>query len=338
VCVNAWFLLPDITLSSSTHISTVGNPLFVKTSDWFDNPANLFNPFRHTPAQSTTPALYTQLPVLVFVWMLTACVFTWRRRQVDRRWKGAVAAIAFTCALLLSLLMLNGPWTIVPEPLRFIQFTYRLESYVVFCLGLLVIVALRGLHVQMGPGERVGVLVPAFVAIAVFGGAVAVWQVWSTPSFLPDRHAAITSIHRVPATFYETGNFRDAQAPPVDVLAERVFRVPPESVHHDHVALDAALPPGGAPIELNVDASESLVEVHGVERLGRTAQGFLVVRRPPDHQTGPVTLEIAAHESTSVVVGRALTLAALSALLAIALYALLRSRVRRRGIRADGRS
>lgn len=309
VAVNAWFLLPDLAYANRTLITTGG--LYRGVSDWFDAPANIFNPLRETPAQSTTPSLYVQLPVLVLAWTIAIGVLA-LRQPVSRAWRRLMAGVAVVGGLLLLLLLASWPWDALPTFLTYLQFTFRLESYILLCLALLVIAGLVWLGRGAAPRSGRG-LTGALAVALVFGGGIAVWQTWSTPSlWMQDRRQTFTGPTELPKTWYDPGFFRDQSQPIVPGAPDQPqVIVPFDAAAKDRTVVVAA-PPGVQTVTTNLATGPYLLDVQGAEPVGRTVSGWLVLRRPADQVDAPtMKLRLSVAESTPVVAGHWITRLAL---------------------------
>lgn len=327
--VNAWFLLPDIVYASHTRATTpgaMGAGLYVDTSDYWDSASNVFSVFRGTPSGPVpfiaggSPELDTQLPVLVLVWVLVAA-FLCRKTPVRR----VVAGAAVVLAGFLGFLLLNWPWNHLPQALKLIQFTYRLESYILIALALLVVVLLRGLDQRddADPRVRSGMQI-ALVAVLVFGLGQAVVQVWQTKSFpvTADNHVtrtqALTGTHTLPPYWY-ANDYQDRSRPVV--AAASAFRLDPGTVKGDRITVH--VPAGGGPVATNIAGGPYVVAVKGARQSGRTAEGYEVLTPTGGELRG------SAKSSWPVVLGRVISFMALFALVASALAYGYRARLRR---------
>ena len=326
--VNAWFLLPDLSYAQRTLIAK--QPAFYQTiSDWFSAPGTLLTPLRHTPTQSTTPDLFVQLPIFVMIWVIVFG-FLALRQPVSAAWRRFIAGTAAIGTALLLLLMTDWPWHhAVPKFLTYVQFTYRLETYILLCLALLVIASLVWLR-RAAPGTQRAAYAALAVVLAVDAG-FAVWQVWHTPSVhMPDRHDAFISTTQLPKTWYDSGAFRDQSQRIVPGASDTPqVIIPPDAGARDRTVV-VPTPAGVRDVTTNLATGPYLVDVDGAEPIGRSPSGWLVLRRPNDQTT--MRLRLSTAESVPVVAGRWITRLALIGVVAVLGVALLQS-WRRRGQR-----
>jgi hypothetical protein len=186
----------------------------------------VFNPFR--PRAVTSPytgAHFTELPVLVILWGLVTAAVVWRGG-----WNGQLrrlfVLLSLLTAVLIVLLTDDAVWHHLPASVTHIQFTFRLETYVVMAIAALVIVLLRALQDDRLHLLRSRAIIATLWAIVFFGVALGCWQVWNSNAgfypgsrgFLKDRSAVLGYPNITPPTWYTfglAGSFRDATAPVV---------------------------------------------------------------------------------------------------------------------------
>lgn len=359
--VNAWFLLPDVLYARDT---LVGGTVLPPGATFFDTVAVMLNPLRYVPSVSSTPGLYVQVPDWFLAWGLAAgAVLMWRAPPGDvlrRAWGAMVAMVAIVLALMLVMPL----WTAMPSAFLEIQFPYRLGSYLFYATGGLVLVGALALQ-RAGPAngerptrERRGlrwVRAGLLVASAVSAG-LCVWQLWVPNDTMPkltggltlakarsghletsylNRYEVLVGVDALPFSWYDQGSYGDGQAPVVVAPNGRSLTIEPDEVRDGHFSGWVNAPPGSAPIETNIDGGAYIVQIKGgLERVGRTAQGFTVVRRRRDGGRGPVHVTVEATHDATIALAWALTLAATAAL-AILLAALsLRAARERRATRS----
>lgn len=330
VAINAWFLAPNLSFAQRTLISAPagGVDAFWAGTSFFNTPAVLLNPLRHSPVESSTPGLYLQLPVLVIVWLAVVGAVavpraraTWVRRLAAGLW-----ALFFAY---LALHMIKPLWLLTPAVLRYIQFPMRLQPYLAMCLAGLLVLTLVALEQRTGDRTRwVTRANVALGAILAFGLALGVWQAWSAPSFLPTRDLVYADARTPPPSWYDPGLFRDGLGLVVTPPPDRQIAVP--FGDGDTLSAELALPPGDGPFRTNIGAGTYLLEVQGLRPVGRTGDGFLVATRVPGDTGATTRVEVAPATSGPVVVGRYLTFAALLAAAALLIGVAFRRSARER--------
>ena len=153
--------------------------------------------------------------------------------------------------------------------------------------------------------------------VAAYGLGLGVYQVWSTPSTVPDRQSVLESRYTVPINTRAGADYNDESAPVVPVPPGRIITVPPDLLTADNARITVAAPAGPEPIETNIAGGSYFVELKGMRRVGRTDAGNAVVQRPPERMVGPVTIELSPRASPPIVAGRAISLISLLAVTAL---------------------
>jgi hypothetical protein len=325
VGVNAWYLVPDALYGGKVFLS--GLHFLGDAVSFLGTPQVVFHPTRLTPAASTTPSLYVQVPVFALLWALCSLVIT-RRVGLAPLWRRLGLGLAILGAALLVLVLFDGAWQLVPPLLQYIQFPYRVHTYVALTLTGLVLVGLVG-ATSRPHGRHRFVLLSSLAVVAAYGLGLGVYQVWSTPSTVPDRQSVLESRYTVPVNTRAGADFNDESARVVRVAPGRRIILPPDLLTADEARVTVGAPAGSAPIETNIAGGPYFVELKGMRRVGRTEVGTAVVRRPPGREAGPLTVELSPRASPPIVAGRAISLFSLVAV------TLLIAGLVRRGRRGD---
>lgn len=335
VAINAWYLFPDLSYAQDVLIHLQKLPGGA-SARFFDTPRVLFDPLRTVPSESTTPALYVQVPLWFMAWGLVAgTVLLWRRssdRVLRRAWVGVLTVVA----IVLGMIMITPFWSLLPFPFDEIQFPYRLGSYVFYAVGGLVLVAALALQrsAESAPRRAVTPLRVSLACVCAISVGLCVWQQWVPTTVIPkksydDIREATANLYQLPRGWYDPGSYSDVQAPLVPVAPGRLLIIPPSSVHGDRFAAWLNVPPGLAPIQTNIDGGGYLVHVSGLTRVGRDEYGLAVVRREHDG-SGPVHVVLETTHSATIVLGRVFSIAGFLAILAILAWTGIGSRVARR--------
>jgi hypothetical protein len=307
VAANAWYLVPDLLYARdvAAHLElAVGGA----GAPFFDTPGVLFDPLRTVPAESSTAALYVQVPDWFLAWSVAAGVVLLTRRGASRELRRGWIGLAGALILLLALIMVTPIWRMMPYPFDEIQFPYRISSYVVYVIGGLVLVS--GLALQRraagGPAGRAQRLLEAgLVAACLISIALCVWQQWVPKAMRPgrsysNRAEALVSPSALPRTWYDPGSYVDTKAPVVRAAYNRILFIRPGQVHGDRYSATLDVPPGLAPIQTNITGGGYLVHVAGVEQVGRNEEGLMVVRRERAG-SGPLHVTIETTHSAALV-------------------------------------
>ncbi len=286
VMVNGWFLLPDLTYALHTQIAQY-RAIDPAISGIFSPLSIVFDPFRARATDSTyLRAHFTELPVLVIVWLVVALLALWRARM-GKEIRRMTVLLSLVFAGLLLLLVDESVWKHLPATLAVIQFTFRLETYIVMAIAGLVVVALMGMRTHHDARGMSG-LSALLVGIVLFGLGLGVWQVWNSdayyyptsPHYLANRSSVLHYPHHTPPTWYETGQFRDVEDQVVPTDGE--VRLDPALVKGESTTQTVTVPTGEGPLASNIAASADMVSVQGLRIAGRTAEGFLALERPLD--------------------------------------------------------
>jgi hypothetical protein len=336
VMLNGWFLVPDLLYGHDTAVAAVSRSV---KALFFDSFSVLFNPLRAVPAASTTPALFVQISVWMLVWALVVgrvAVTSSRFRSLRRPFLVLVVMFGFV----LGLITIPGVWSSIPEPWLYVQFPYRLNSYLALIVsalvGVAVLVAQRMPTATPDTGRLLRLVVSASLgAVCAMSLALCAWQLWiprtlpySTISGRPqvtgyaNRYDALASIYTVPKTWYSPLDYTNTSPPIIAVSRGRELTIDPETIdnHGDSVTTVVQAPPGSGPIGTNIVAGPYLVTIGGdVVRVGTSPEGLAVVqRREPG--TGPVLITVNTAASLGVVAGRVASIVGALLIVGLALY------------------
>lgn len=318
--INAWILAPLVVLHTRL-LEQDPDPIGMTA---YTDPEQLFSILRNTPDPSLLVPkadVNAQLPVLALLWALICGAAYWRFLSTAGK-KLAVGLLAFGGALLLLVL---SPSLIseLPRLLQFIQFPYRIVTYVDICLVGLVTLALAAMQ-----RDRSTSLVPVLVlaAIAAFNFGLSIAQNSAVRSWLPGRDAALASAARPPPTWYAPLQFADGSAPVVAPSLAPPLEFPFEEIEERYAA---SYPPGPAgTAETNIATGDYLVEVSGARPVGRTEDGRMVVRLSAAER--PRRVEVSAAWGAGIELGRWVSIVSLLAAVGGATVYWVRGR-RRRG-------
>jgi hypothetical protein len=336
VLVNAWYLLPDIGYAQD--VRAHAEALAVAGASFFDTPGILLDPLRKVPAESTTPALFVQVPVWFLVWGLVAgALLLWRRHSRDTL-RGVWIGIAILIAVLLGMIMFTGLWSVMPFPFDEIQFPYRLGTYIFYAVAGLALVgalALQRAAAREGPSRTIRGLRLGLAGVCAVSVGLCVWQQWVPNTLFHDwsyvnRQEALVSVNKVPRTWYDPGSYNDNEARVLKAPQGRSLIIDPSRVHGDRYAAWLRVPSGLAPIQTNIAGGRYLVRLSGLTWLGRNQYGYAVVRRERAG-SGPVHVVLETTPSAALALGWAISILAILAILAALAWACAQSlRARRR--------
>jgi hypothetical protein len=307
VMVNGWFLLPDLVYQSHTFIANATSLAEgdLRRTIVLVRPSHIFSLGRES-AWDGVPHHSLQLPVLGLAWLLAGL---WAARSSWRSsWSRAVAVLLVAMAALGGLMQSFSLLWSLPNPYNNLQFSYRLESYMLLAfsgavVGVLVLVGRR----------RALLWALAAVLAASIGGAV--WQLRQQPPSTQPTWTHARPYHP-----------KEVVVGSVDYVNHDlpVFRVPPglptarfstDAENGNRAETTVAAGPGNY-VRTNVLTMTQLVTLHGGRFVGREPSGQNLVQLAQDATPGAARLTISAARPWPVVGGWALTLLGLAGLAA----------------------
>lgn len=317
--INGWILAP-LFLFHTRLVEQDPDPIG-HTS--YTDPEQLFSLFRNTPDPPVVTAdVNAQLPVLALLWALVCGAAYWRFLSAAAK-RVAIGLLVFGGALL-ALVLSPSLITSLPKVLEFIQFPYRIVTFVDICLVGLVTLALAAMQRDPSPATRIPVF--ALAAIALFSFGLSIQQNADVRSWLSGRAEALASPVQLPSTWYAPRQFADGSAEVVEpTLAP--LELPVEKSADRYTG---AYPPGPAgTAETNINTGDYLVEVSGARPVGRTEDGRMVVELPASR--APREVEVSAAWGPAMTAGRLLSVLSLLGALGGVAYVLVRRRRLRGG-------
>ncbi len=314
--LSAWFLVPAAAYESGTLIATeyAQWERLLRGTMGLVSADNLFTISRGTDSPNgATFAL--SLPILVMAWALVSLAIAARRGL-----RGTWVRIALICAVLttaLTVLMTHaGLILALPRVWATMQFSYRLESYVLLALSgtvlAILVLATRGRRTPVWGWALVPVL-----AVAVVGG---MQQTIAHPK-APDRYTAFNKLYdtSAPGSGEVLIDYVDVHLPLLhDPYGHPPYvRFPAAAIRDNHISRVVRLAPGQL-FYTNIQANPSLVHIDGARIAGVTAEGYDVLemsRNPTPAPGGGTIVALSPAEPLPVVAGRVLSFCALAALL-----------------------
>jgi hypothetical protein len=312
--VSAWFLVPTVSYESHTHIS--GAYLYWRNALQGTMPlvsaANLFTFSRATDVpQAVDFAL--ALPVAAIAWVLASVAILSRSRP-NGTWMRILLATAGMTAGVTILMTHAGLVLALPRPYVMIQFTYRLESYVLLGVSGAVLAAL--VTMRCG-GRRLRLwmwTVSPVLVLSVIGGI-------QQANAYPGGHAVIPYLEANDPGLLD---YTDGDLPVV-TIPEGLQKIDfsPTAVHHDRVSATVRVNPGEV-VDTNIMSMPELVRIANASVVAVDPTGHDVLRIDPGAYTqtsagerlGPVeTISVGPADSLPVKLGRLLTLLGVLALM-----------------------
>ncbi|MGA2320214.1 MAG: hypothetical protein ABSG95_05670 [Solirubrobacteraceae bacterium] len=344
--INAWYLFPTLAYAGRTAIAKRGGVGAFQ----FDTAHLLFDPLRNEPNEIVSPrngegwlnapgTFNVQMPVLAFGWALAALALAWRRLAAPVR-RFAIGMLAIV-GVLVWLILTN--MSIVPNPWQHIQFPYRAQTYVTLGVCALVLAAVVALP-RIAARRLRAIAIGAIAFIAAMSFTQAILQQWSQQSSLPTRRAIFQPNDKFPPSWYAEFDYADASmraigfgdfvaVPGVTVTGGNGESILPVPVHGLRDTSVVTFPsPGPRPMVTNVYGGPYLVKVTGARVIGRSPSNELAIEPlAPKGQEARVTFSTA--HTLPVVLGKAVTGAAIILCLLLTAWAAWRSAQRRRRLR-----
>jgi hypothetical protein len=326
MAVNAWYLLPDLAYHADTVIAQRIDEwqAMVKTPGPEINAQHLFALGRTGPFPGS--AFTVALPVFAIAWVLAAAIAI--RKQWRSTWARTLMVLSVLSIAVTIVMTHPRLLTVLPDPWLMIQFSYRLESFVLYGICGATIAAL--VLLDHSPHRWVAALLIPILAFSVIG---AISQVRDVPRRADDVPLSIDTLKS-----FSTGDFADASLRPrpqtdpapimvytrVDVERDRFETTIPARPHEI--------------VYLDVMSLSRMVDVQGARVVGRWAvlfrqnwqpRWYLALRIDDDATPGKAHIVIREAQTLPIVGGRIISLLGLLGLAANAAM-IVRGRLRRR--------
>jgi hypothetical protein len=310
--LNAWYLFPDLAYGLDTQIARGSRgtvPAIV------DRVGFIFSPWR--PAY----AIRVTVPWMFVAWGIVVAIATVRRRgwESNALFVGLLAIGAGFVVLAVD----HAAWTSLPDAFYNIQFTRRLNAYVLLTTALIVIAALERLRRAHDPVKFIGLAMLALISVFTLG--LATKQIWAARSSIhvagkgvlraPKdlNHIVIRSRTVIPPSWYARDEFRNDSGSTLATPADRSLIIPVDKVHDSTFSGVLDVPNGPAPFRTNISAGPHFVHMSGITAVSETGRGYVVaVRAHGEPARGPIAVDI--HQVDSAVLRSGMIVSLLSAL------------------------
>ncbi len=327
--VSAWYLLPTIAYASNTWLGSgerkgrVYWERLIRADMPIVSMRHLFT-LSHAESFPGAQGSTAALPILVIAWLLVS-IAVFQRIGRSRTWL-RILLIVSAVAILIGVVMTHaGLLLALPQPYTRLQFSVRLESFVVLGITGAVLAALSLARVTAGRARLWGWTLVPLLIVSVTG---AIEQVDAFPPAEPrvSRSLQMESYERL------QNSYADARLPLRDRNGSLgIITFPASAVHGDHVSGVVDLPPGQL-FDSNIGGGPELVKVTGARIVGIDPGFNDVLEIAPGTRRGSrataETISVSTADGFPIVAGRLLTFAAILILIAqLALIAV-------RGIRA----
>lgn len=329
--VNAWYLFPALAYGQrsaiANHYDYAGS---LRGSSYLVSDVDLFT-FSRASVVANTPDFVLALPLLAIAWVISSIVISFALRS-GGPWR-RILCIFSGLTVVFALLMTHTDLLLaLPRPYTLLQFSYRLETYML--IGLCGAVLTGLMLVRIWPRRWRAASWTLLVLVVIASGVGAVQQVDSYPRgaedpgvVVPDRYSVFDPMHQPPFTG-GLGDYTDATLPVVEPAGTPIGVSFPTLIHDEKVTIPVTLP-SGVLVHTNLTGAPYLVSVTGARVVGRDKSGDMVLEIDA---TGSSRRQITLTRSNRlpVVLGRLLTRLALVVLALYALVGLLSRGVRAR--------
>ena len=316
VMVNAWFLVPfgvyqhltrmSVTNGFAQELLNVGKPMV--------RPEALFT-LERASAIEPRQQFVVGLPVVAMAWVLVTLAAVLVGRAGSTAWRRTLVVLVVLTAVVTALMMDVGLFLALPAKLQVLQFTYRLESFVLMGISAALIAALvvaRDIKWRVARGWML-LLVP-LVAYSLMAASRQV-----------DRRPLEEGLRSTFTDFktYLMGDYADG------TLRERVEDLPMATFRWDrlranHGAATVSAGPGEYVVS-NLLTLVPLVHVDGAKIVAAQTTGEIdkpslrlaVLQVDDDVPPGPVTIRVRPASPWPVVLGKTLSVLGLLGLTAI---------------------
>ena len=336
--VNAWYLFPAIAYGGRTSIAN--NFKYASTLRSLSvlvSSGKLFT-FSRASQIGSTPDFVLALPVLAVAWALLSVGVSivhrgaspWRRAL----WTFAVLGIAVSVLMTHVGLILD-----LPHPYRLIQFSYRLETYVLIALSA-ASVAILALTQSWDGRWRVWSWTVVIVLIASVVGAIQQVDAYPQGGGFPgvvvkDRYSLFYPPQ--PPFSGGLGDYNDDSVPLVEPKGPPIGLVFPTTIYDEKVSLPTSLP-AGTLVHTNVTGGPYLVDVRGAEMVGHDKSGFMVLKIAPHKGSAPQSVTLSRASTVPVDGGRIISCVALAVLALLLCAGVLTRLLRRRAATHEARA
>lgn len=324
--LSAWYLLPALAYGSNTRLGReyAHSRGSIKETAWMVSLSHLFTFSRSTGQGLPVPYYMTMsLPILAIAWVIVGILIL-PRRSVNRAWL-RLLLVCSGLAILIGIVMTHvGLLLALPHMYTEIQFSYRLENYIVLELCGAILAALA-ISPASGRPVRYWRWMAALVCLVSLVGAIQQLSGYPYPG--RDRYATLSSYGQV-----DTGNTEDYQDNSERIISGSglpTLVFPLADIHHGVLSARVLMRPGTV-VSTDIAAGAYLVHVSGAKPIGIDAGSDDMViriqgpdarsqRGAPSGHKDPVPAErisVSTGDSLPIIMGRFLSIGALIALLA----------------------
>jgi hypothetical protein len=317
--VDAWFLLPALAYASNTKISSQFAIAEISLRDlmWLVEFRHLFT-FSRASVASSVPDYPLALPTLAILWVAASLVvILWRVRRGP--WLRLLVLLCASTAVLVVLMTHAGLLLALPKPYAMLQFSYRLESYILMGVSASVLASLALLRQGSRRLQRYRWTILPIVAASVVG---AIQQVDAYPHTAPRSDTFLPEAS--PVAFTERhDDYGYAGLPLIYGKQLPQLSFSASAIRNERLSMWTRARPGQL-VYTNIAGGPDLLDIAGARAVGHDTSYRLVLALGPStapasaHPRGAVAddhITIAPANHLPTVLGRLLSLGALITLL-----------------------
>lgn len=334
--VNAWFLLPAIVYGSHTLIGHFNWERTMRELMYSVSAGHIFTLSR-APAIGNGGDFALSLPILAAAWAaLAACVCWGGRRSLSAPWMRLLLLCSILLVLLVVMMTHVGLILSLPRQYVLLQYTYRLESYIVLLVSAAVLAALA---ITRTSSARRGLWRWVLVPITIVAVVGAIQQASSYPPGVDRKQLNLVGTEP-PSLTERLYDYADSELPSYSARGRSPAAIafPADEIHDEHITKVVHMTPHQL-VYTNIGGGPELVHVTGAKIVGLSPEGLDVLEIDPsarpssDGSTPTEVISLSSADSLPVGIGRVLSLLGILSLVSVFALLVLRSRRNARAVR-----
>lgn len=306
--INAWFLLPDVAYQSMTRVASLPASANLRWAAPLVEPRQLFSLER----SSLPPRFFVvTLPIVTMVWVAAGMIVA--RRNWRTEWYRLVLVLAGAIACLTILMTSVSLILALPKPFPSLQFSFRLEAYILLALSAAAIGVLRLLS-QAERRQAIWRWAALPVVLLAIVQALGQTRPNHVPSYKAGNAVELRPYRSDVSWFNESDYASMLPLAPLSSL-RGMLAFPTSAERGDRTSVTVAALPGDL-MATNFAGMPQLVHIDGARIIGRITNDRAVVQIAQDATPGAATVTIRAASPWPVALGRVLSVLGLLGLLA----------------------
>lgn len=271
VLVDAWFLVPSLAYQSNTKIGSEYGAANETLSETIHivSLQNLFT-FSRATLLPTVKGFVLALPTLAVAWVLVSLAIVLVTRQRGPWVRVLLVFSAITVAV--TVLMTNLQLLLaLPKPYPLVEFSYRLEGFVLLGLCATVLAVLAIFQKGRGRLRLYRLALIPILAVSVVG---AVQQVDAYPHENEPRTGAYTPAAEIYAEYYDDYGY--APLTPTNPIGLPTLKLSPSKIKGSKVSVSVQAREGQL-IDTNIGGGPDLLRITGARVVGHDSEFHLVL-------------------------------------------------------------